>query len=97
MRGAARLKWTAEGPTGIVEYQTRGDVGRLQALRGAALVAREMGVDAAIEDSVFLAAHDSYVGNVSDLKNKFPMERVSDITFQMEVLLLRLRQVLNYW
>ena len=37
---AARLKWTAEGPTGTMEDRTRGDVHRLQALHGAALVAR---------------------------------------------------------
>ena len=42
-REAARLKWTAEGPTGTVEGRTRGDVCRLQALHGAALVVREMG------------------------------------------------------
>ena len=42
-REAARLKWTAKGPTGTVEGRTRGDVRRLQALHGAALVAREMG------------------------------------------------------
>ena len=42
-REAARLKWTAEGPTGTVEGRTRGDACRLQALHGAALVVREMG------------------------------------------------------
>ena len=59
-REAVSLKWIAEGPTGTVEGRTRGGVRRLQALRGAALVAREMGMEAAFEDSVFLAAHDSY-------------------------------------
>ena len=52
-RESARLKWTAEGPTETVEGQTREDVGRFQALQGAALVAREMGIDAVFEDSVF--------------------------------------------
>ena len=56
-----------------------------------------MGMEAAFEVSVFLAARDSYVGNLSDLKGEFLIERVSDIAFQMEVLLLRLRPVLNYW
>ena len=66
-REAARLKWAAEDPTGTVEGRTHGDVRRLQALHGAALAAREMGMEAAFEDSVFLAAHDSYVGALSDL------------------------------
>ena len=65
-REAARLKWIEKGPTGTVEGRTRGDVRRLQALHGAALVAREMGMEAAFEDSVFLVAHDSYVGTLSD-------------------------------
>ena len=83
-REAARLKWTAEGPTGTVEGRTRGDVRRLQALHGAALVAREMGMEAAFEDSVFLAAHDSSVGTLSDLEDKFLIEGAADIAFQME-------------
>ena len=57
-REAARLNWTAEGPTGTLEGRTRGDVHRLQALHGAALVAREMGMEAAFEDSAFFAARD---------------------------------------
>ena len=52
-REAARLKWTAEGSTGNVQDRTCGDVHRLQPLYGAALVAREMGMEAAFEDSVF--------------------------------------------
>ena len=83
-REAARLKRTAKGPTGTVEGRTRGDVRRLQALHGAALVAREMGMEAAFEDSVFLVAHDSYVGTLSDLEDKFPIEGAADIAFQME-------------
>ena len=83
-REAARLKWTAKGPTGTVEGRTRGDVRRLQALHGAALVAREMGMEAAFEDSIFLVAHDSYVGTLSDLEDKFPIEGATDIAFQMK-------------
>ena len=52
-RKAARLKWTAKGPTGTVEGRTPGDVLRLQALHGAALVTRKMGMEAAFENSVF--------------------------------------------
>ena len=51
MLGSPRFMWTADGPTGTVEGRTRGDV----------RVAREMGIEAAFEDSVFLAARDSYV------------------------------------
>ena len=83
-RDAARLKWTAKGPTGTVEGRTRGDVRRLQALHGAALVAREMGMEAAFEDSVFLVAHDSYVSTLSDLEDTFLIEGAADIAFQME-------------
>ena len=83
-REAARLKWTAKGPTEPVEGRTRGDVHRLQALYGAARVVREMGMDAAFEDSVFLVAHDSYVGALSYLENKFLIEGAADIAFQME-------------
>ena len=83
-REAARLKWTVEGPTGTVEGRTRGDVHSLQALRSAALVARETGMEAAGEDSVFLAAHDSYVGTLSDLEDKFLIEGAADIALQME-------------
>ena len=83
-REAARLKWTAEGPTGTVEGRTRGGVRRLQALHGAALVAREIGIEAAFEDSVFLAAHGPYVGALSDLEGKCLIEGATDIAFQME-------------
>ena len=57
-REAARLKWTTEGPTGTVESRTRGDARCLQQFHGAALVAREMAMEAAFEGSVFLVAHD---------------------------------------
>ena len=65
-REATRLKWAAEGPTGTVEGRTRGDVRRLQTLHGAGLVTREMGMEAAFENSAFVAAYDSYVGTLSD-------------------------------
>ena len=74
-REAVRLKGIAEGPTGTVGCRKRGDVHHLQALHGAALVAREMGMEAAFEDSVFLAAHDSYVDTLSDLEDRFLIER----------------------
>ena len=81
MLGSPRFMWTAEGPTGTVKGRTRGNVRRLQALHDAALVAREMGIEAAFEDSVFLAAHDSYFGTLSDLEDKFLIERAADIVF----------------
>ena len=82
-RETARLKWAAEGSTGTVEGRTRGDVRRLQAHQVAALVARERGMESAFGDSVFLAAHDSYVGTLSDLKGKFLIEGAPNIAFQM--------------
>ena len=82
-REAARLKSIEEGPTGTVVGRTRGNDRRLQALHGAALVAREMGMQAAFDDSVFIAAHDSYVGTLSDLKGKFLVERAADIALQV--------------
>ena len=81
---AARLKWTAKGPSGTVESRARGDARRLQALHGATLVARGMGMEATFEGSVFLAAHDSSVGTLSDLEDKFLMEGAADVAFQME-------------
>ena len=83
-RETARLKWTAKGPTGTVEDRTREGVRRLQAFHGAALVAREMGIEAAFQDYVFLAAHDFYVGTFSDLEGMFLIEGAADIAFQME-------------
>ena len=68
-----------------VQLETRKvDVRRLQALHGAALVTREMGIAGAFEDSVFLVAHDSYVGTLSDLEDKFLIEGAADIAFQVE-------------
>ena len=83
-REAARLEWTTEGPTRTVEGPTREDGCRLQALHGAAPGAREIEMKAASEHSVFLAAHDSHVGTLSDLDGKFFREGAADITFRME-------------
>ena len=41
-------------------------------------------MEAAFEDSVFLVAHDSYVGTLSDLEDKFLIEGAAGIAFQME-------------
>ena len=81
---AARLKWIVEGLTGTVESRTRGDVRRVQALHGAALVSREMEMEAAFENSVFLAARDSLVGTLSDSEDKFIIEGAAEIAFQIE-------------
>ena len=81
-REAVRLKWTTEDPTGSVEGRTHGDVSRFQALHGVALVARETGMEAAFEDSVFLAARDSYVGTLSDLRGKFLIQRAAEIAIR---------------
>ena len=43
-----------------------------------------MGMEAAFEDSVFLVAHESYVGTLSDLEDKLLIEGAADIAFQME-------------
>ena len=91
------MKCTAEDPTGTVEGQTRGDVCCFQVRHGAAPVAREMGMEAAFVDYVFVAGYDSYVSTLSGLNCKCLIERAADIAFEMEVLLLRLRQVLNHW
>ena len=50
---------------------------------GAALVGRKRGMEAVFEDSVFLVAHDSYVGTLSDSKGKFLIERAAGIAFQI--------------
>ena len=69
--------------------RTRGDVRRLQALHGAALVDREMRIEAALEGSVFLAAYDSCVGStLLKLEGNFLIKRAAYILFQMEVFLL---------
>ena len=67
----------------IIAFLQRWDIRRLQALHGAALVAREMGMEAGFEDSVFFATHHSYVDTLSDLKRKFLIERAADIAFQI--------------
>ena len=76
--------WTVEVPTRTVEGRTRGDVCLFQALHGATLVAREMGMKAAFGDSVFLTAHNSYVDALSDLGGKFLLDGAVDIAFRIE-------------
>ena len=51
-------------------------------------------MEVAFQKSAVLVVHCSYVGSLSDFKGNFLIERADDIAFQMEVLLLRLRQVL---
>ena len=40
-------------------------------------------MEAAFDDSVFLAAHGSCLGTLSDFKCKFIIERAADIAFQI--------------
>ena len=40
-------------------------------------------MEAAFEDSVFLAAHGSYVSTLSDVKGKLLIEIAVDIAFQI--------------
>ena len=55
-REAPRLEWTAAGPTGTtVDGRTRGDFRRLQAVQSASLLAGEVGLVSAREDSGFRA------------------------------------------
>ena len=54
-REARRLEWTATGPTGTVEGRTREDFRRLQAVQNAGLLAGEVGLVSAREDSAFRA------------------------------------------
>ena len=63
-REARRLEWTAAGPTGTVEGRTRGDFCRLQAVQNAGLLAGEVGLVSAIEDSVYRATQGDLVGSV---------------------------------
>ena len=54
-REAPRLEWTAAGPTGTVDGRTRGDFRRLQAVQSAGLLAGEVDLVSAREDSGFRA------------------------------------------
>ena len=63
-REARRLEWTATGPTGAVDGRTRGDFCRLQAVQNAGLLAGEVGLVSAREDSVFRATQGELVGSV---------------------------------
>ena len=40
-------------------------------------------MEAVFEGSVFLVAHDSYVGTLLDLEGKFLIERAADIAFKI--------------
>ena len=63
-RVARRLEWRVAGPTGTVEGRTRGDFGRLQAVQNAGLLAGEVGLVSAREDSAFRATQGELVGSV---------------------------------
>ena len=63
-REARRLEWTAAGPTGTVDGRTRGDFRRLQAVQNAGLLAGEVGLVSAREDSAFRATQGELVGSV---------------------------------
>ena len=84
VREAARLKRTSEDSNKTVEGRMRSDICRLQALHGAAILARKIGMEAACDDSAFLAAHDSYAGSLSDFEGKFLVEGAADIAFRIE-------------
>ena len=62
-REARRLEWIAAGPIGTVEGRTRGDVCRQQAVHSAGLLAGEVGLVSAREDSAFRAAQGELVGS----------------------------------
>ena len=63
-REARRLEWTAAGPTGTVEGRTRGDFRRLQAVQNTGLLAGDVGLVSAREDSAFRATQGQLVGSV---------------------------------
>ena len=63
-REAHRLEWTAAGPTGTVDGHTRGDLRPLQAVQSAGLLAGEVGLVSAREDSVFRATQGELVRSV---------------------------------
>ena len=64
-REARRLEWTVAGPTGTVDGRTRGNVRRLQAVQNAGLLAGEVGLVSAREDSAFFrATQGELVGSV---------------------------------
>ena len=63
-RETRRLEWTAAGPTGTVDGRTRGDFCRLQAVQNADLLAGEVDLVSAREDSDFCATQGELVGSV---------------------------------
>ena len=87
-REARRLEWTAAGPTGTVEGRTRGDFRRLQAVQNASLIAGEVGLVSAREDSAFRAKHT--VGRISGKcyvwrKGNWYRDRRDGISFRNKV------------
>ena len=63
-REARQLEWTAADPTATVNGRTRGDFRRLQAVQSAGLLAGEVVLVSAREDSVFRTTQGELVGNV---------------------------------
>ena len=60
-REVRRLEWTAAGSTGTVEGRTRGDCCRLETVHSAGLLAGEVGLTFAREDSAFRASQGKFV------------------------------------
>ena len=63
-REARRLEWTAVGPTGTVDGRTRGDFRRIQVVQNADLLAGEVGLVSAREDSASRATQGELLGSV---------------------------------
>ena len=63
-REARRLEWAAAGPTGTVDGRTRGDFRRRQAVQNAGLLAGEVGLVSARQDSAFRATQGELLGSV---------------------------------
>lgn len=72
------------GEKGTVGGRKLGNVCRLQAVHGVALVSREQGMEAVVENSGGVVGHDSYVGNLSDFEDNLPVVGTADIVFRME-------------
>ena len=82
-REARRLEWTAAGPTGTIEGRMRGDFRRLQAVQNAGLLAGEVGLVSAREDSSFRAKQGELVGSVMFGAEKIGVE-TAEIAFLSE-------------
>ena len=63
-REARRLEWTAAGSTVTVEGRTRGDFRRLHTVQNAGLLAGQVGLVSAREDSAFRATQGELVRSV---------------------------------